>query len=136
MKKEAVLLGTMMRMFPEIKWRQSTIGYFHYNTDEKSIYISDKFLTLHRIKEVKKALGRKYIFKNKYILYVLYIIFLMQSEIDKAYIETIRLNAKIHTDIVHAYQEMLVLDNINCFVTYSRDFELFYKTWKAFLKKH
>ena len=43
MKKEAVLLGTMIRMFPEIDWRQSTLGYFHYNTDTKTIYVSDKF---------------------------------------------------------------------------------------------
>ena len=118
-----------------IKWRISD-KQFHYDSETKEIFISDVFCDKVAVKQAKKLLvagNKKLRFKNKYILYILYIVKTLECVIDNEWLNEIKTNAQINRDIVQIYKDCLTVDAINHFYTYSNEFPMFYKTWKEYL---
>lgn len=120
-----------------VKWRISD-KQFHYDSETKEIFISNVFCDKIAVNQAKKLLvagNKKLRFKNKYILYILYIVKMLECVIDNEWLNEIKTNAQINRDIVQIYKDSLTVDAVNHFYTYSNEFSGFYKAWKEYFNE-
>lgn len=120
-----------------VKWRISD-KQFHYDSETKEIFISNVFCDKIAVKQAKKLLvagNKKLRFKNKYILYILYIVKMLECAIDCEWLTEIKEKGAIETDIVKMYRENLTVDSVNYFYAYSNEFSGFYRAWKEYFNE-
>ena len=114
-----------------VKWKISD-KQFHYDSETKEIFISKVFCDKQAVKRVKKLLvsnNRKFRFKNKYILYVLYTVKLLECVIDNDWLKEIKISENDYNN----YKDSLTVDAVNYFYEYTNEFPMFYKSWKEYL---